>query len=109
MNTVEFKTGDLASFRYAQPLTNTDERRTGIVLSVRDVRINPVRNRYYRWHDSLKGTFKRSGNFFTVKHVDSSIQVYYEGRCFAARRPNILQRVWFKIQSHWPQYFIVNA
>ena len=99
MNTIEFKTGDLASFRYTQPLTNTNERRTGVVLSVRNVKKNPIiSDDYYRWRDALNGTFKRSGNLFTVKHVDSSIQVYYEGRCFAARRPNILQRVWFKIK-----------
>jgi len=103
-NKIEFKTGNLVSFRYRQPLHNTTERRTGVVLNIRNVKKDPVRNRYYRWMDSLSGTFKRSGNLFTVKHADSSVQVYYEGRCFAAKRPNILQRLWFRIVSNWPQY-----
>ena len=104
-NKIEFRIGDLVSFRYRQPLYNTTERRTGKVLSIRNVRKDPVKNRYYRWMDSLNGTFKRSGNLFTVKHADSSVQTYYENRCFGAKRPNLLQRLWFRIVSNWPQYF----
>ena len=110
MNTIEFKTGDLASFRYTQPLTNTNERRTGVVLSVRNVKKNPIiSDDYYRWRDALNGTFKRSGNLFTVKHADHSVQMYYEGRCFAAKKPNWFQHICFYFQAHWPQYFVLNG
>ena len=105
MSKVIFKAGQLVSFRYRQPLINGTERRTGKVLSIRNVRKDPVKNRYYRWMDSLNGTFKRSGNLFTVKHADSSVQTYYENRCFGATRPNLLQRLWVRIVSNWPQYF----
>ena len=109
MSKIEFKTGDLVSFRYRQPLHKTNDKRTGVVLNIRNVRKDPVKNRYYRWMDSLNGTFKRSGNLFTVKHADSSIQVYYEGRCFAAKKPNWFQHICFYFQAHWPQYFVMNG
>jgi len=93
---IEFKTGDVVSFRYRQPVENSTERRMGKVLSIRNITKYPVRNSSYRWFDK---NFRRSGNLFTVKHTDSSVQTYYENRCFSARRPNILQRVWFKIRA----------
>lgn len=101
MSKVIFKAGHLVSFRYRQPVTNGTERRTGKVLSIRNVTKYPVTNSYYRWFDK---DFRRSGNLFTVKHADSSVQTYYENRCFAAKRPNLLQRLWFRIVSNWPQY-----
>ena len=101
MSKVIFKAGHLVSFRYRQPVTNGTERRTGKVLSIRNVTKYPVTNSYYRWFDK---DFRRSGNLFTVKHADSSIQTYYENRCFGAKRPNLLQRLWFRIVSNWPQY-----
>ena len=93
---IEFKTGDVVSFRYRQPVENSTERRMGKVLSIRNITKYPVRNSSYRWFDK---NFRRSGNLFTVKHTDSSVQTYYENRCFGARRPNILQRTWFKIRA----------
>ena len=101
MSKVIFKAGHLVSFRYRQPVTNGTERRTGKVLSIRNVTKYPVTNSYYRWFDK---DFRRSGNLFTVKHADSSVQTYYENRCFGAKRPNLLQRLWFRIVSNWPQY-----
>ena len=101
MSKVIFKAGHLVSFRYRQPVTNGTERRTGKVLSIRNVTKYPVTNSYYRWFDK---DFRRSGNLFTVKHADSSVQTYYDNRCFGAKRPNILQRLWFRIVSNWPQY-----
>jgi len=101
---IEFRTGQLVSFRYRQPLTGTTERRTGIVGHIRNVKKDPVINRNYRWRDSLNGTFKRRGKLFTVTHADSSVQAYYEDRCFGAKRPNILHRLWFRTISNWPQY-----
>ena len=92
---IEFKTGALVSFRYRQPLMGTAERRTGIICHVRNVKKDPVVNRNYRWRDSLNGTFKRSGKLFTIEHADSSVRVYYGGRCFAARKPNWFRRLCF--------------
>ena len=102
MSKVIFKAGHLVSFRYRQPVTNGTERRIGKVLSIRNVTRYPVTNSYYRWFDR---DFRRSGNLFTVEHADSSVQTYYENRCFGAKRPNLLQRLWFRIVSNWPQYF----
>jgi hypothetical protein len=99
---IEFRTGEIVSFRYRQPVRTSTERRMGKVLSIRNVTKYPVHNSYYRWFDK---DFRRSGNLFTVKHSDSSVQVYYENRCFGAKRPNLLQRMWFRIVSNWPQYF----
>ena len=96
---IEFKTGELVSFRYRQPLMGTAERRTGIICHVRNVKKHPVAYRNYRWLDSLNGTFKRSGKLFTVEHADSSVRVYYENRCFGAKRPNLLQRLWFPVST----------
>ena len=92
---IEFNTGELVSFRYRQPLMGTAERRTGIICHVRNVKKDPVINRNYRWRDSLNGTFKRSGKLFTIEHADSSVRVYYGGRCFAARKPNWFRRLYF--------------
>jgi len=99
---IEFRAGEIVSFRYRQPVRTSTERRMGKVLSIRNITKYPVHNSYYRWFDK---DFRRSGNLFTVKHSDSSVQVYYENRCFGAKRPNILQRLWFRIVSNWPQYF----
>ena len=101
MSKVIFKAGHLVSFRYRQPVKNSTERRIGKVLSIRNITRYPVRNTYYRWFDK---DFRRSGNLFTVKHADSSIQTYYENRCFAAKRPNLLHRLWFRIVSNGPHY-----
>ena len=106
MSKVIFKAGHLVSFRYRQPVKNSTERRIGKVLSIRNITRYPVRNTYYRWFDK---DFRRSGNLFTVKHADSSIQTYYENRCFAAKRPNILHRLWFHIVSNWPHYSPVTC
>ena len=106
MSKVIFKAGNLVSFRYRQPVMNSTERRIGMVLSIRNITRYPVRNTYYRWFDR---DFRRSGNLFTVKHADSSIQTYYENRCFAAKRPNILHRLWFHIVSNWPHYSPVTC
>ena len=95
---IEFKTGQLTSFRYRQPLDGTTERRIGVVCDIRNVKKHPVKNRNYRWLDSLNGTFKRSGKLFTIKHADSSVQTYYEGRCFSARKPNLFRRLCFYIK-----------
>ena len=96
---IEFRTGQLVSFRYRQPLTGTTERRTGIVGHIRNVKKHPVAYRNYRWLDSLNGTFKRRGKLFTIEHADSSVQVYYEGRCFAARKPNWFRRICFYLTN----------
>ena len=96
---IEVKTGELVSFRYRQPLDGTTERRIGVVCDIRNVKKPPVKNRNYRWLDSLNGTFKRSGKLFTIKHADSSVQVYYEGRCFAARKPNWFRRLCYHLSA----------
>ena len=101
MNKVIFKAGQLVSFRYRQPVKNGTERRIGKVLSIRNTKKYPATNSYYRWFDKY---FRRNGNLFTVKHADSSIKTYYENRCFAAKRPNLLHHLWFGILSNWPQY-----
>ena len=101
MSKAIFKTGDIVSFRYRQPVRNTTERRVGRVLSIRTVTKYPVRYSSYRWFDK---NFHRSGNLFTVKHADSSIQTYYENRCFAAKKPTLLHRIWFNFISNWPYY-----